>query len=99
MGATVGGSTEVAAVFPLKLSLAPLPPRLAEAKDKVPCFKLPELIERCALVNLCGAMVVVVAILIGLVRVMLKLSWNVRGQSDVSSNGERDLTRPTSSVG
>jgi len=63
MGATVGGSMEVAAVFPLRLSLAPLlPPRLAEAKDKVPCLKLPELVERCAIVDLCGVMMVVVVI-------------------------------------
>lgn len=69
MGATVGGSMEVAAVFPLRLSLAPLLPlRLAEAKDKVPCLKTPELIKRCALVDLCGVMMVVVVIVIGLVR-------------------------------
>ena len=52
---TTGCSMEVAAVFPLRLSLAPL--RLAEAKDKVPCLKL---IERCALVDLCGVIMVVV---------------------------------------
>jgi hypothetical protein len=59
---------EVAAVFPLRLSLAPLLPlRLAEAKANVPCLKPAELVERCALVDLCGVMIVVVAI--GLVKV------------------------------
>jgi len=61
---TTGCSMEVAAVFPLRLPLAPLLPlRLAEAKDKVPCLKL---VERCALVDLCGVIMVVV-------RWMLKL--------------------------
>ena len=69
MGAIVGGSMEVMAVFPLRLSLAPL--RLAEAKDKVPCFKPAELDERCALVDLCGAMMVVVVI--GLVKWMVEV--------------------------
>jgi hypothetical protein len=63
MGATTGGSTEEAAAFPLRLSFAPLLPlRFAEAKDNVPCFKTPELVERCALVELCGAMIVVVVV-------------------------------------
>ena len=61
---------EVAAVFPLRLSLAPLLPlRLAEAKAKVPCLRPAELAERCALVDLCGAMMVVVVIVMELVRV------------------------------
>lgn len=72
MGATVGASMQVTAVFPLRLSLAPLLPlRLAEAKDKVPCLKLPELVERCALVDLCGAMMVVVVV--GLVKWMVEV--------------------------
>jgi hypothetical protein len=72
MGAIVGGSMEVMAVFPLRLSLAPLLPlRLTEAKDKVPCFKPAELDERCALVDLCGAMMVVVVI--GLVKWMVEV--------------------------
>lgn len=63
MGATAGGSTEEAAAFPLRLSLAPLLPlRLAEAKDNVPCLKTPELVERVALVDLCGVMIVVVVV-------------------------------------
>jgi hypothetical protein len=60
MGTTAGVSTEEAAAFPLRLSLAPL--RLAEAKDNVPCLKPPELVERWTLVDLCGAMNVVVVI-------------------------------------
>ena len=59
MGATVWGSMEVAVVLPLRLSLAPLLPlRLAEEKDKVPCIKPPEFVERFSLADLCGAMTV-----------------------------------------
>jgi hypothetical protein len=64
MGVTTGGSADDAAAFPLRLSLTlVLPLRLAEVKDNVPCFKLP---ERCALVelDLCGAMIVVVKIVL-----------------------------------
>jgi hypothetical protein len=64
MGVITGGSAdEAAAALPLRASLTPaLPLRLAEEKDNVPCLKPPELVERCALVelDLCGAMIVVV---------------------------------------
>ena len=47
----------------MRLSLTPLLPlRLAEVKDKVPCLKLPELVERWVFADLCGAMNVVVVV-------------------------------------
>ena len=61
MDVTVVGS---ATGFPLRLSLAPLLPlRFAEAKDSVPCRKLPDLVESRDLeLDLWGAMVVLVGV-------------------------------------
>ena len=91
MGTTTGVSTEEAGAFPLRLSLTPLLPlRLAEVKDKVPCLKLPVLVERWVFADLCGAMNVVVVVKSVRVDVGLPKSesgpLNRDAVSDVSNN-------------
>ena len=65
MHVTVVGSAGAATDFPLRLSLAlELPLRFAEAKDSVPCRKLPDFVGSRALdeLDLWGAMIVVVRV-------------------------------------